>query len=159
MSLPLLITIALVVVILAVAAGVTARTRAVKPVVAGLGWAGLVAGWYLTGLTALTINGIVSIIEWFQRTVFTTAVAWGLGLVIGGVVFVIASAFLPKGERATKPSTGKSAVGAAPAPQVGRARQGTATAKTSGRAPAAGAPALDPEDAEIEEMLRKRGIM
>lgn len=97
MSLSFLITLGLAVVILAVAAGMAARTRAARPAVIGAGLAALVVGYWLTGWTQLTINGIASLIDWFHRTALTTPVAWGTGLLVGGVIVAVVGTLLPKG--------------------------------------------------------------
>lgn len=161
MALDFYVTLALTVLILAVTVGLTVRNRRPRPAIAGLGLAAIVVGFYLMGLTNLTINGITSLYDWLMRTVWTDVTSWGLGLLIGGIVAVIASRFLQKGA-AARPE---------PKPQVaptGTQRQAPAgsTAVTAPKAAAqpATAPAgkqkgLDPEDAEIEELLRKRGIL
>lgn len=168
MSIQLIGSIAVTIVILAIAAGITARTGRVRPMVIGLGLAAIPVGLYLTGLLQLTINGITSLVDWFQRTVFTTGVAWGLGLLIGGVVLAIIGLALKK-----KPPRVREPRQQPTGPEVpqGRGTQSlpgsTATrpAATSAKPSAApvGKPAqkkgLDAEDAEIEELLRKRGIM
>lgn len=168
MPLTLILTIAAAVIILGIAAGMTARSRRARPAVMGAGLAAAVVGLYLTGLTQLTANGVQSLIDWFQRTVFTNTVAWGLGLVGGGILAFIVGSFLsktPKPPREPRPgSTPPVRDGARP--QVGAGHQGPTARPTTAPAQqpkaAPGKPAqkgLDPEDAEIEELLRKRGIM
>lgn len=171
MPIELIGTIAAAVVILAIAAGVTARHRRVRPAVIGVGLAAVPIGLYLTGALRLTINGIVSLVDWFQRTAFTDAVAWGLGLLVGGIVVAIIGLMLPKKparERAVPeqpagrpvPSAGRSTA----LPGATTARPAAAPSKPSA-SPAAkpAAPAKGKGDAgefdEIEELLRKRGIM
>jgi hypothetical protein len=148
----------LAVLIAAATAGFTSRSRSARTAVIGIGWTALPVGLWLTGVTDLTVNGIASLIAWFQRTPFTTATAWGLGLLIGGIVFVVVGAMLPKKAPSERPAKPAKAATARPAtPQVGQRPQAQPTQTA---APAAKpAKALDPEDAEIEELLRKRGIM
>ncbi|MBB1484292.1 hypothetical protein H5392_10525 [Tessaracoccus sp. MC1865] len=172
MPIELIGTIAVAVVILAIAAGVTARVGRVRPLIIGLGLAAIPVGLYLTGLLRLLINGIMSLVDWFQRTVFTNAVAWGLGLLVGGIILTVVGLMLPRKparEHAAQPAAGREA------PQRNRTRQvpgATAAKPATGTAPSTPSPApkpadkpaavqkgTDPEDAEIEALLRKRGIM
>ncbi|WP_231979734.1 hypothetical protein [Tessaracoccus coleopterorum] len=97
MPVSLIVTVALAIIILAVAAGLTARHRSIRALVMGLGLAAIPVGLYLTGLTDLTINGVLSLIDWFQRTPFTTFTAWGIGLGVGGILALTIGVFLPKG--------------------------------------------------------------
>ncbi|QXT63871.1 hypothetical protein [Tessaracoccus palaemonis] len=171
MSLSFLITLGLAVVILAVAAGMTARTRAARPAVIGAGLAALVVGYWLTGWTQLTINGIASLVDWFQRTALTTPVAWGTGLLVGGLIVAVVGTLLPKGS-GQPPKTPSATAGSGPRAATGGPGAATKAAPGAGAVPVptrqkstpqvqkgAQPTGLDPEDAEIEELLRKRGIM
>lgn len=162
MALDFYVTLALTLLILAVTVGLTARNRRPRPAVAGLGLAAMVVGFYLTGLMNLTINGVMSLYDWLMRTVWTDLTTWGLGLLVGGLVLFIASRFLKKGaaERpAPKPQVAPTGTQRqVPAGSTAVTAQPTAASKPAG-APAAKQKGLDPEDAEIEELLRKRGIM
>lgn len=161
MSFPLLLTIGLTIVFAAGAAGFTARSRSARPLVMGIGLAAIPVGLFLTGVTDLTINGIASLVAWFQRTEFTTLTAWGIGLAVGGLALAIGGSFLPKASRAAAtpsapqqpavPGQAQRQVAAPPAPAAAQAQP------RPKQAPAQ--KGLDPEDAEIEAMLRKRGIM
>lgn len=167
MPIDLLLTIGLSIVIVAVAAGLTARNRRARPAVMGAGLAAFVVGMYLTGLTQLAANGVRSLIDWFQRTPFTTVTAWGLGLLIGGIVTFVAGSFLTRTSRPREPKAEpQPQVQGQAAPQVAARPGGSVTNPTAApKAAAPGKPAgqqqkgLDPEDAEIEALLRKRGIM
>lgn len=157
MPVALLLTIGLTIVILAVAAGVTARVRRARPAVLGVGLALIPVGLYLTGVTQLTANGVKSLIDWFARTPFTTATAWGIGLAIAGIVVFVAGNLMPKHEPAPRPAAQPKAAPGKPAqPQVTGAAP---TKATPAAKPAPAAKGVDPEDAEIEALLRKRGIM
>lgn len=163
MPIELIGTIAAALVIVAIAVGLTARAGRVRPLIIGLGLAAIPVGLYLTGVLRLTINGIVSLVDWFQRTVFTNTVAWGLGLLIGGLVLAVVGGLLPK-----KPARERSAGPTCEVPPS-QAKQvpATAAAKPAAPAPAAApSPAAKPaqkglssEDAEVEALLRKRGIL
>lgn len=159
MSIEFIGTIAAAVVILAITAGVTARKGRIRPLLIGLGLALIPVGLYLTGVLRLMINGVTSIVDWFQRTMFTDGIAWGLGLLVGGVLLSIVGVALPKKparERAAKEQ---------PAPrQVPKQSAQPLLATKPAAQPGKPAPKAKPKDApgefdEIEELLRKRGIM
>lgn len=152
MPLTLLLTIGLAIVILAVAAGVTARVRRARPGFLGLGLTAMVVGLYLTGLTQLIADATLATIDWFQRTPWTTLTSWGVGLLAAGLILALIGAAIPKGTSRGRPGhpTGVGTPGARPpvaAPSAPAPRQNPQQA------------GLDPEDAEVEELLRKRGIM
>ncbi len=166
----LIITVGLSIVILAIAAGLMARHRSVRALVMGIGLGAIPVGLYLTGVTDLTINGIRSLVDWFQRTPFTNLTAWGLGLAAGGLVLFVIGTFLPKGRKPVAQPEQPKAVptkgDAAPKPSIAAGR--TTPAAPAPAAAAQAKPAgtaqpqqkgLDAEDAEIEALLRKRGIM
>lgn len=157
MQLSLLLTIGLTIVILAIAAGVTARSRRARPAVMGLGWALLPVGLYLTGLTQVIVDGIRAFIDWLMGTPWTVMTSWGLGLFLGGVLLIVIAAFLPKTRKPAAPSAPQQPAAQGTRPQV------ASPAPTSKPAAQASKPAaqkgVDPEDAEIEALLRKRGIM
>lgn len=167
MPIELIGTIAVAVVILAVAAGITARAGRVRPLVIGIGLAAIPVGLYLTGWLRLTINGIMSLVDWFQRTVFTDAIAWGLGLLVGGIVLTVIGLALPK--KPAREKAVKAEPAGRPVPPGSRTQQlpgATAARPTASPAKPAAAPAAKPkgkdepgEFDEIEELLRKRGIM
>ncbi|MDO5677343.1 MAG: hypothetical protein Q4G35_07525 [Propionibacteriaceae bacterium] len=169
MPIELIGTIAVTVVALAVAAGITARTGRLRPLVIGLGLAAIPVGLYLTGVLQLTINGIQSLVAWFQRTVFTNAVAWGLGLLAGGIVLTIIGLVLPK-KPARERAVQAPAAGREVPPATGRAQSlpgASAPKPTAAPSKQSPSPAAKPakgknepgEFDEIEELLRKRGIM
>lgn len=172
MAVSLIFTLALAIVILGITAGLTARYRSFRALGIGLGLTAFPVGLYLTGLTDLTINGVRSLIDWFQRTPFTNVTAWGIGLSIGGVALFVIGLFLPKGHKPEphvvtskvegpgRTGQGKAALGPQPSVSAGRPGASSAPAPTAPAGKAAPQQkGLDPEDAEIEAMLRKRGIM
>lgn len=156
MPLSLLLTIGLTIVILALTAGLTARSRRARPAVMGLGWAMIPVGLYLTGLTQVIVDGIRAFIDWLMRTPWTVATSWGLGLFVGGVLVIVIAAFLPKTRKASAPSVPQRPAAPGKRPQV----QSPAQAAKPTPAPQPEAQrGVDPEDAEIEALLRKRGIL
>lgn len=155
MPLTLLVTIALTIVILAIAAGMTARSRRARPAVMGLGLALIPVGLYLTGVTQLLADAVVALIDWLMRTPWTVVTSWGLGLFLGGVLLLVIGAFLPKTSRAAQAAPAARTPGPATRPAVTPG----ADPKTTAPAKRAAEKGVDPEDAEIEALLRKRGIM
>ena len=169
MPISLIITVGLTLDILAVAAGLTARSHSARPLVRGIGLAAIPVGYYLVGFTDLTINGVVSLIDWLQRTVFTNVTAWGIGLLVGGIAIFALGALLPRRSRpaveegkapakpAAPPRPAARPVEAGPAARPGTPATPPPAAKPTGKP--AQQKGLDAEDAEIEALLRKRGIM
>lgn len=165
MEAALFLTICLMTVIAAITAGLYARHRNTKTLVAGIGLVVLPLGLYLTGLMRLIYNGVLSIIDWAQRTVWDDTMSWGAGLIGLGLVLLVVAALLksnprPRVARAKTPAVAEKRD--QPTPSVTTAGGKPAQAQPN---PTAGKPApakqagLDPEDAEIEALLRKRGIM
>ncbi|MHA6524631.1 hypothetical protein [Tessaracoccus sp. G1721] len=152
MPVTLLMTIGLTIVILAVAAGLTARSHRARPAVMGVGLALLPVGLYLTGITQLVADGVRALIDWFMRTPWTVVTSWGLGLFVGGVLLIVVAAFLPKTRSVAAPGSPASKPPAQGRPQVAQPAAKPAPAKPAAKG-------VDPEDAEIEALLRKRGIM
>lgn len=168
MSTSLLVTIILMVLVLAISIGMWARHHRARPLVGGLGLMLVPLGLYFLGVMDLTVNGVNSLISWFQRMEWSTIMTWGAGLAGGGLLLALISLFLPKGPKEPKePTAGQRPVAGAQRPQVsgrpaGQAAQPSqpAAAKAQPAKPA-GKPAkgLSDEDREIEELLKKRGIM
>ena len=156
MELTLIITISLMVLIAAVSAGLYARRPGVRPVMGGLGLLLIPLGLYLLGLSELAYNGIVSIIDWAQRTMWTTVMTWGVSLVGVGLILFLVSRFVkPAQRKVTAPSDAP-----AVAPSQGRPGASSIGAQTS--SPAVAAPRQEKktsEDAEVEDILRKRGLL
>ena len=161
MSTPLLVTIILMVLFLATTIGVWARHHRARPIVWGLGLTLIPLGLYLLGVMDLAVNGVASIVDWFQRTVWTDIMTWGAGLAGGGLLLFIIGQFLPKGPKAaTAQQRPQTAGRQQPRPVgTGAARTPTAPAGKKTSAPGGQAAGLSDEDREIEELLRNRGIM
>ena len=156
MEAPLIITIFLMTLIVAITAGLWARHRGVRPLMGGIGVLLIPLGLYLLGITRLSYNGVVSLIDWAQRTVWSPVMTWGATLAGVGLLMFIVSRFIKPTVRPIVEQSGKPAV----SPQ-GRAPR-TATAVSTGPAakPAsAKAPARTAEDDEVEDILRKRGLL
>lgn len=165
-SIALLVTLGLTLLFVAVTAGLFAHNRGVKTLLAGIGISLLPFGLYLFGLTDLVVNGIRSLVDWAQRTYFDTWMTVGAVMTGLGVLLLIISAFVKPATR-QRPVAGQQTRTAAG--HQGRAAVGTSPGKQAAPAPrpggqAAAAPGStkgksgDEED-EIEEILRRRGIM
>lgn len=153
----LLATVGVAIVLLAIAAGLAARHRRARPAVIGVGLAAAVTGLYLTGLTQLIVDGVVATVAWFQITPWTDLTTWGVSLLGAGILLAVIGAFLPKRERAAvAPKAAPKPAAAAPA--TSQSAQVQAKPRPAA-APEKKQQGIDPEDAEIEELLRKRGIM
>ena len=158
MDVPLIITIALMVFFAAIFAGLWARRPGVRPVMGGLGLVLIPLGLLLFGISDLAYNGVVSIIDWAQKTVWTTTMTWGVSLAVGGLLIFMISRFIRPAERKIVTQSDKPAV----------AQSHTAPARHPGAsvaaAPAAGRPVAQTEkktaeDSEVEDILRKRGLL
>lgn len=157
MSLSLLVTIVLMVLVLAISVGLWARHHRARPLVGGIGLMLVPLGLYLLGITDLAVNGVISIIDWAQRTVWDDIMTWGAGLAGAGLLLAVIAQFLPKGPKPVQQGTQRPVAGAAGRPQVqGRPAE---PAKPQARpAQPKSKDGLTDEDREIEELLRRRGI-
>lgn len=167
MSIPLLVTIILMVLILAIGVGLWSRHHRIRPIVGAVGLALIPLGLWLFGITDLAVNGIKSIIDWAQGTVWNDQLTLGAALAGGGLLAFIVSLFLPKGPKPVTERPAAKPVGGGATPQVGAGRQaGKQAAQPAKGAPAAkpaagaktGKDGLTDEDREIQELLRRRGI-
>lgn len=155
MDAPLIITIALMVFIAAISAGLWARRPGARPLMGGFGALLIPLGLYLFGIVDLAYNGVISIIDWAQHTVWSPMMTWGASLAGAGLLMFVVSRFVKPSERKEVTSRHQPAV----APQAAAGRPATSVATT----PHAGRPApkqgKTTEDAEIEDILRKRGLL
>ena len=133
-----------------IATGVAWRRGNRGRVVQGVGLALAPIALYFSGLLRLLWNGIVAVGTWASTLIFSPAIWFGMSLlglcvvlwVVGGLV---ARRAAPR-TKETKAAPGASTTAALPA--KGR----------SGRAPVRNQPEIDPELAEIEALLKSRGI-
>ena len=133
-----------------IATGVAWRRGNKGRVVQGVGLALAPIALYFSGLLRLLWNGIVAFGTWASTLIFSPLIWLGMALlglcivlwVVGGMV---ARRSAPRA-KGTKAAPGTSTTAALPA--KGR----------TGRAPARKQPEVDPEMAEIEALLKSRGI-
>ncbi len=136
------------------------RTRSARVVLQGLGAALLVAGLWVIGVLDLVLQWIRETVHWAEQTTFDLLRQVGLGvLALGLVLAIIGFAMSPvsREEAKNRRQAAASKKGATKKNAAGSAK--AATAK-SGPAVVAPGPVATPdsEDAEVEELLRKRGI-
>mgnify|MGYP005811699921 CR=1 FL=1 len=157
----LAILVSTVLVVLAISYGALGwqRRRSWRVLLVGSGMALAVAGLWLGGVINLIINGVRSLVTWWGRQIWDARMLAALGLLIVGVIaFGVGHAFARTPARltgqprraGTEPSTPAKAIKSAGAPAAG----------SSGLPHASPRPdvASADEDAEIEAILRKRGI-
>lgn len=168
MSIALLVTIGLMLLITGLSVGLWGRSHRLRPLVGGLGLALVPLGLWLFGLTDLIVQGVQGLIAWAQRTPWSTQLAWGAGLMGAGILLFIVSRWMPSEPKPVTPGTPKETTpppAAGPRSQVGapvpspQASTPVVPPASTPQPPAAKKSGIDPEDAEIEALLRKRGIM
>ncbi len=162
MDVPLIITIALMVFFTAIFAGLWARRPGVRPVMGGLGLVLIPLGLWLFGLTDLAYNGVVSIIDWAQRTVWTTTMTWGASLAGAGLLIFLISRFIkPAQRKAVTKSNDRAVTPTQSQAPVTATRPGAsvASAPPAGQSAPAASQKKTAEDAEVEDILRKRGLL
>jgi len=169
MGTSLFVTIAVMTVIVAITAGLFAHGRSPRTLLAGIGFALLPLGLFLTGMSDLLVSGVESLIAWVDRTGWTNTMSWGAGIGGLGILLLVVARFLPgpkpREERGDgtarkhpigKQSTTKPAVGKGPQHTAQSSRPGP----QSGTAPQKGAAEAGEDDLdEIEALLKKRGIV
>ncbi|GAA3580231.1 hypothetical protein GCM10022197_42500 [Microlunatus spumicola] len=154
--LPLCIGLGLVGVVVALIAFTRGRRgRALQ----GLAFAVGVVALYLTGLLRLVWDAVVAVVRWATGNVFDLTAWIGFGaLALAVVLWVVGGIVARRTRRRTKAEAadakGQPRVGTGPAAPAGRA---PAKAQPAGRAPAQ-KPAQDDDMAEIEALLKSRGI-
>ena len=157
MGTSLFVTIAVMPVIVAITAGLFARGRSSRALLAGIGFTLLPLGLFLPGMSDLLVSGIESLL------------AWGAGIGGRGILLLGVARLLPgpkpreeRGNGATrkrpvgKQSTTKPAGGKGPQ----HTGQPSHPGPQSGAAPQKGAAGAGEDDLdEIEALLKKRGIV
>lgn len=154
--LPLCLGLALIGVIVA---GVAWRKGSRGRVLQGVGLVLAPIALYFTGLLRLVWDAVVALVGWAASIIFTPTMWFGISLLGVCVVLWVVGGLVNRRSAAKPAPVTRGA--AAPAVGTGRTAPATAAKPTSTRAPKAGqAPAqeVDPELAEIEAILKNRGI-
>jgi hypothetical protein len=134
-----------------IATGIAWRRGNKGRVVQGVGLALAPVALYFSGLLRLLWNGIVAVGTWASTLIFSPAIWFGMALLgLCVVLWVVGGLVARRSTPRTKETKAAPAAGSPAAlPAKGRA----------GRAPAGQQkPEVDPEMAEIEALLKSRGI-
>ncbi|OYO22134.1 hypothetical protein CGZ93_09565 [Enemella dayhoffiae] len=163
--LPLCIALGVLGLILAVLLWIRGRRgRALQ----ALGFAALPVGLYLTGLLRMLWDAVVAVARWASSVVFNTTIWTGFGLIGLAVVLWVVGGMVARRNHTRRAVEKAKGGGAVESPTrrggAGAAAGATAVGSGSGTRPAAkasgakGKAAADPEEDEIEAILRSRGI-
>jgi hypothetical protein len=118
----------------------------------GIGLALAPIALYLSGLLGLLWNGVVAVVGWASRVILSPPVWVGLSLLALCVVLWVVGGFVARRTRRTKAERAGTTPAARPgAPAAVAGRQGKAPANRQ-------QPAQDDDMAEIEALLKSRGI-
>ncbi len=148
--LPLAAGLALLGLLVAILAG---RRGSKGRMVQGIGLALAPVGLYFSGLLRLIWDGVVAVGEWGSRVILSPAVWFGLGLLAVCVVLWVVGGIVAR--RTPRRTRAERRAAAAPAgsTKAVAGRPAAAPAQQKGRAPA-----QDDDMAEIEALLKSRGI-
>lgn len=128
-----------------IATGIAWRRGSRGRVVQGVGLALAPIALYFSGLLRLLWNGVVAVGSWASTLIFSPATWLGMALLgLCVVLWVVGGLVARRSAPRTKEASGKSTAAALPA----KVRAGRTPAK----------PEVDPEMAEIEALLKSRGI-
>lgn len=161
--LPLCIGLALIGVIVA---GVSWRKGSRGRVVQGIGIALAPIALYFTGLLRLLWDAVVAVVNWATSIIFSPSMWFGISLLgLCVVLWVVGGMLTRRAAAKGAPAVAGSGSGSGGKSAVGSGRTGTAVAPAkptaAKKAPAKGkqpAADIDPEMAEIEAILKQRGI-
>jgi len=132
-----------------IATGIAWRRGNKGRVLQGVGLALAPVALYFSGLLRLLWNGIVAVGTWASTLIFSPLVWLGMALLgLCLVLWVVGGIVARRRRRAPSAKAASGPSGTAALPAKGRA----------GRAPARNQAEVDPELAEIEALLKSRGI-
>ncbi len=158
--------IGLIVVVLAVTAIRWGRSRSVRALLHGIGLALIIGALWIVGFLDLVLTWVRATVHWVRHTPFDTVRLVGACVGAAGLlVVIIGSAISPvsraeaRQRRLGRREKLRAAQGAStPAATPGPSTAGAGTSvEPAAKSPGATAPS-DSDDAEIEEILRRRGI-
>lgn len=155
--LALLVTAAVTVLAIAyMLIGYSARASA-RFIVRGLGLIALAVGLWMTGWMQLTINGVRSIIDWFQRTAPSTLLYVGAGVGAVGALMLLAGGLIrvPTRSEARMARSDRELRSR----ERDRRRAGSTTVAPAGESPSYTSPSYtSSSEAEMTKILNKHGI-
>ncbi len=151
--LPLCLGLALIGVIVA---GVAWRRGSRGRVLQGVGFALAPVALYFTGLLRLVWDAVVALVGWATSIIFAPSMWFGISLLGVCVVLWVVGGLVNR-RSAAKPTPGARGT-ATPAVGTGRATASKPTPATAPKGGKAPAQEVDPELAEIEAILKNRGI-
>lgn len=129
----------------AVGAASFIRHRSWRALIRSIGLVAIFLGLYFLGVAQLLVDAISALIAWIQATTWTQQMTYASIALGTGLVLAVLASYLPAGKRdpaQTPQATAEVAGHPTQAPAVNSGKK----------------PALDSEDAEIEALLKARGI-
>lgn len=144
-----------------IATGIAWRKGNRGRVIQGAGLALAPIALFFSGLLRLVWNGIVAVVDWANKIIFSPGVWFGLSLLALCVVLFVVGGFVHRKfapESGSRKADAKVAAGEKKAVTGAKAQQkGQAPAASKGKGKQKGEP-IDEEMAEIEALLKSRGI-
>ncbi|GAA2102400.1 hypothetical protein GCM10009841_18800 [Microlunatus panaciterrae] len=139
-----------------IATGVAWRRHNKGRVIQGVALALAPIALFFSGLLRLVWNGAVAVINWAGAVIFSPAVWFGLSLLgLCIVLWVVGGLVSRRGAGGSKAEPGKAVTaGGLQTPKASATRAVAKTGPAKGRQPAP----IDEEMAEIEALLKSRGI-
>lgn len=122
----------------------------------GLAWTLVPVALYLTGLLRMVWDAVVTLADWASEVIFSPAVWAGFSLLGVALVLFVVGGLLVRRSRLRSDSQKAGTGRAADRPEVGRGKQ--LSNPQSGGAKPGGKQPVDDEMAEIEALLKSRGI-
>jgi hypothetical protein len=153
--LPLCIGLALIGVIVA---GVAWRRGSRGRVVQGIGLALAPIALYFTGLLRLVWDAVVAVANWATSIIFSPSMWFGISLLGLCVVLWVVGGLLTRRSVTKRGSAPAATAGTKPAVGTGSTTGAKGPARKAAAKGKAPAPEVDPEMAEIEAILKNRGI-
>jgi hypothetical protein len=116
-------------------------------------------GLYLTGLLGMLWDAVVAVVRWAVRLVFSPTLWIGFAILALCVVLFVVGTILARVSRGSRARQKSVDQGRSTKPAVtGGQRPGAKTQSAKGQSANARDDAVDPEMAEIEALLKSRGI-
>ena len=152
--------------VLAVTFGRFARSRSMRVLLHGIGLALIIVALWIVGFLDLVLAWLRATVDWVRTTPLDrTRTIGALVGALGALLVIIGSAISPVSRAEARQRRERRAEGSGPAPAAGRPTTGAGREPAEPKAVDRGTAAserdtahADDDDAEIEEILRRRGI-